>query len=249
MTDSVYDFSRSFLQFTTDHTQHTPRVQLEASCEISGPGESAEFFLTADCMSEKMYAPSGLVHQPPSLFSMIASRDGRFLMEKRHADAARDIQETHRVGEVMSTHDGKGATVLKLEIDARSGRNPRPLSRYAEIREAILANRPMVGRTTYRTADGARQVRLVFPIKTCNIANGREGWQIDTGSMILPDPAATGPISLTSLRRAYMLFNAPTWAEFALRAGVPLGPGGGSTTHYSVAARLENLTNELFSIE
>ena len=63
MDAPIYDYSRSFLQFTTDHSNHTPRMQLEASCWLSGEGEGVEFFLTSDCISERMYSPSGLVHR------------------------------------------------------------------------------------------------------------------------------------------------------------------------------------------
>ena len=89
----VYDYGRSFLRFNTDSANHhTPRLQLEASCRITGPpGSEAEYFLTSDCVSERMYRKSGLAHQPPSLFWLIAGSDGRFVMQKRHASADRDI--------------------------------------------------------------------------------------------------------------------------------------------------------------
>src|ERR1700731_1243295 len=94
----VYDYSRSFLQFTTDLSNHTPRMQLEASCLVSDPGgKEVEFFLTADCMSEHMYRTSGLVAEPTSLFWLISGDNGEVLMQKRHAGAARDIKEAHRV--------------------------------------------------------------------------------------------------------------------------------------------------------
>jgi len=249
MDAPIYDYSRSFLQFTTDHSNHTPRMQLEASCWLSGEGEGVEYFLTSDCISERMYSPSGLVHRPASFFSLIAGRDGRFLMRKRHADAGNDVEEAHRTGERMSSHDGEGATMLKIAIDARAASNPRRLQNYGEIREAILGNRLLAGRTAYRDPAGKLKVQLGYPIKTCNIAHGPEAWQMDTGPIVFPGHSVGGRIDITSLRPAFILFNAWNWAELAVQATVDLGSTRARTAHFSEIVRLDGVTNELFSVE
>jgi len=249
MNVPVYDYGRSFLQFTTDHSHHTPRMQLEASCWLSGAGEGVEYFLTSDCISERMYSPSGLIHQPASLFSLIAGNDGRFLMRKRHASAGNDIEEAHRVGEKMSSHDGKGATMLKIAIEARAAPNPRRLREYGEIREAILQNRPLIGRTTYESAGGKSKVQLGYPIKTCNIAHGIEAWQIDTGPILFPAFPIADRIDLACLRPAFIVFNTWNWAELAVQTAVALDSSQARTTHFSEIVRLEGVANELFSAE
>jgi len=243
MPASVYDFSRSFLQFTTDLSNHTPRMQLEASCLVSdAAGRAVEFFLTCDCMSEHMYRPSGLVAEPTSLFWLIAGDHGEFLMQKRHADAARDIKEAHRVGERISSHDGRGRTMLKIEVQARPA-VARPLLTYPDIRQAILGNQPLNGRTTYRAAGGELTVQLGYPIKTCNIPHGREGWQIDAGPVVVPDPAGCDRIDIARLQSAFILFNSWDWAELAVRRAAP-----GRSAHFSEIFRLDGVKHELFAL-
>jgi hypothetical protein len=196
-----------------------------------------------------MYSPSGLIHEPASLFSLIAGNDGRFLMRKRHASAGNDIEEAHGVGEKMSSHDGKGATMLKIAIDTRAVPNPRRLRDYGEIREAILQNRPLVGRTTYEGAGGKLKVRLGYPIKTCNIAHGIEAWQVDTGPIIFPGSCAGDGFDLACLRPAFILFNTWNWVELAVQTTVAVDLSQSRTSHFSEIVRLEGVANELFSAE
>jgi hypothetical protein len=250
MAAPIYDYSRSFLQFTTDLSNHTPRMQLEASCVVSvAAGDGVEFFLTSDCMSEHMYRPSGLVAEPTSLFWLIAGSNGEFLMQKRHAGAAGDIKEAHRVGDKISSHDGRGRTMLKIDVQARPAASARPLLTYADIREAILGNRRLNGRTTYQTSGGKLKVEAAYPIKTCNIPHGREGWQIDTGPIVIPDPSGGNRMEIGSLQSAFILFNSWDWAELAVRRAVPAGPAGDRTTHFSEITRQEGVKNELFVLE
>jgi hypothetical protein len=244
---NTYDFARSFLQFTTDHADHTPRLQIEASCALTAAdGVTQEFFLAAPCMSEHMYRDADLAIQPTSLFWMIARHNDQFLMQKCHAATAPDVREAHRVGERMSTSDGTGATMLKLEITTRHFPRVRSVETYKEIREAILSNHVLNGQTSYTGADGTTQVRLRYPIKICNIAHGRQGWQIDTGPIVMPDPSLSGELAVARLNAAFILFNSWTWAECALRRATPVGPNGGQTQHYSDVLRLDNVRNELF---
>jgi len=241
------DFARSFLQFTTDHSRHTPRLQLEAACALTTAGATKEFFLATPCMSERMYRDAGLVVEPSSLFWLIASHNDQFLMQKCHASMAHDVREAHCIGEKMSTQDGKGATMQKLEITIRRFDRIRKIETYEEIREAILSNKIMNGRTTY--ADGETTVRLDYPIKICNIPHQQQNWQIDTGPIVMPDPLLTGDLPVARLNAAFIVFNSWNWAEFALRRATPVGTGGGQTQHYSGILRLENVTNELFCAE
>lgn len=246
MNTNNTDFARSFLQFTTDHSGHTPRLQLEASCALTTGGTTKEYHLVTPCMSERMYRESGLVIEPTSLFWMIASHNDEFLMQKCHASTAHDVREAHRLGEKMSTQDGKGATMQKLEITIRRLDRVRKIETYQEIREAILSNKLMTGRTTYADSSRETLVRLDYPIKICNIPHRHEGWQIDTGPIVMPDPSLTGEPTVARLNMAFIVFNAWNWADVALRRAAPVGASGGQTQHYSHVLRLDNVTNELF---
>ena len=238
MTTPDYDFSRSFLQFTTGRVNHTPRLRIDAVCAFVSPdGAARVFVLTAACIGEKMYAQDCLVHRPPSEFLMIASADGEFMFLKRHADAANDVREAHRVGETMSTHDGRGAAMKKIEIVLAPAARARRIETYAEIREAILGNRALNGRTSYLDADGRTRIVMDYPIVVCNIPHDREMWQVDTGRVLAVKHAASGGLTVARLAPAYLVFNSWEWADLAILDAEPVG--GGRSAAYSDIRRLE----------
>jgi hypothetical protein len=245
-----YDYGRSFLQFTTDRTNHTPRLQVDASLRVRrADGSEEEYFLTAPCISETMYAPANLVQRPSSEFYMIASRHDEFMSIKEHASSAHDPQRRAlRVGEVMPTHDGKGARMQRLEIAMRHFARARRIESYEEIRASILGNRPLNGRSTWVDADGQTQIVMEYPIKTCNIAHDQARWQIDTGPILGVATAGEGGLSITRLTRAHLVYNAWDWAEIAASAVTPIEGTAAATVHYSDIRRI-NVQNELFCLE
>lgn len=239
-----YDFARSFLKFTTNHAQHTPRLQVDALCTFHPAGAApVRYALTSPCISETMYAASGLVQQPPSVFGMIASTT-EFKMTKEFAGARPDVCEPHRVGETMSTHDGKGSTMLKIEIDMVEHPAARKIETYEDIREAILGNRVLNGRTAFTDADGKTRVELDYPIRVCNIPHTRRGWQVDTGPILVPQGAPGAAISVARLAPAFIVYNAWDWVEVAiLRLNTP--PASAPASQFSDIRRLATV-NEIF---
>ncbi|HUV08255.1 MAG TPA: hypothetical protein VMX75_11030 [Spirochaetia bacterium] len=125
---------------------------------------------------------------------------------------------------------------------------------YGEIRDAILGNKILNARTTYTSEDGRMRYRLDYPVVVCNVPHDQEGWQIDTGPMLVPDPGLSGPpdpdfsspLPITCLNLGYIVFNSVDWAEIALRRPTGVGTGGGATQHFSKIVRLNGVTNEIF---
>lgn len=241
---NTYDFGRSFLQFTTDRVQHTPRLRVLAACTLSSPEGSRQFVLAGTCISEHMYRESGLIQVPSSVFHLIS--DGtEYLMEKFHASAEHDVRESHRVGQTMSTHDGRGATVRKIDIELKVLDGARPLRTYAEIREAVLGNRVVTAQTVYELADATR-VQLDYPVEVFNVPHSHEGWQVDTGPLLIPDPDLAGEdLWVARLGTAYTVFNRWDRAEFVLRTRSPVGEAG-ATRHFAKLWAAEPAENSLF---
>lgn len=244
---SGYDFSRSFLQFTTDHARHTPRLQVLALCTLTEmDGEPRRYALAGTCMSEHMYRPAGLIQEPASVFFMIS--DGReFLFQKAHASAARDIREAHAIGERMSTHDGHGAVMQRIEIALPSWPEARRVTTYAEIRAAILGNRPLNGRTIYPLPKRGWTVTLDYPIAVCNIAHAQEAWQVDTGPVLLPDPEQRSVRAIETLTTGYLLYNREDYLEAALQRPIELAPGV-HTRHYAGVWTCAAARHELYAM-
>ena len=239
-------FDRSFLKFTTDHSNHTPRMQVDASCTITPcGGQSKTFYLTASCISESMYAPADLVHRPVSEFVMIASPNEEYMIIKCFALARPDLCEVHRVGHKMSTHDGNGSTVLKVEVDMAPAACAHKMEKYEEIRDATLGNRCLNGRTTFRDEDGA-EVVMNYPIRICNISHDQNRWQVDTGRVLLPSRRGGEGLTVSRLSPAYIVFNDWDWAEVAILNLATAEQTALCAAQYSDIRRLAT-RNEIFS--
>ncbi|MDP7572765.1 MAG: hypothetical protein QF391_14280, partial [Myxococcota bacterium] len=106
----------------------------------------------------------------------------------------------------------------------------------AEVVEAILGNRILVGKTAYE--DERYRVQLEYPIKTVN-ANERDAFfQPDTGPVLLPDLNREPADLIQGLELAYIAFNKPDWAEFLVR--VPSRADRGvEVYHYSHRVRID----------
>ncbi len=241
---SAYDYSRSFLRWTSTKNNHSPRLQIDAACTLTRDGRSSDYFLSAMCTGETMYADKNLIHLPANEFAMVCESNKQFMFFKWFAAPELNVIEPHRVGEVMTTQDGKGSRIEEMPVHMAYHARVRPLTTYAEIREAILGNKRLNGRTEYLGEDGKTTVVLNFPIKICNIAHGRERWQIDT-PILLPDLAARAELPIGVFRMGYIVFNSWDWAEVILRKPGKQPAGKSAFTE----SRRLTAKNQLFCVD
>jgi hypothetical protein len=247
------DFARSYLVFRSTRVNHTPRLQLDAACVLTrSDGAPRRFVLTCPCIGEHMYLPAGLIQEPPYEFLMVAEHRRAYAIFRRHASAARDSREAHRLGEAMSTRSGVPAPVAALDVSLAAHPHARPAASHADLRAALDRGWPVVGRTTYLGGDGVTTVALEYPVKVLNVALDRPLWQVDTGPVIVPnfqrlrgggDELLAGWFDL-----AFLVFNTWDRAEIALRRPTALAHTEGepvATEHFSEVRVLE-VRNELF---
>jgi len=171
-----------------------------------------------------MYAERDLIQQPSYDFMMIYGQDGQFAFLKLYADESRNVIEAHRVGETMSTWDGKGAGIREMSVSMTSCAKARELTTHAEVCDAILADKPLNARTEYLAEDGESRIVLDYPVKVCNTTVARTRWQVDTGPVLIPDLTCPREVPVLRLRTGYVVFNDWQWAEVATRR---IGPGRG----------------------
>lgn len=241
----AYDFNRSFITWTSTRVNHTPRMRVDASCRIIAGDQVQDFFLSVPNVGETMYAARDLIHRPPYDFVMIYSPAGDFMFAKTFVDQRLNKVEQHRVGEAMSTHDGRGATVTEMGVRMAEVK-AAPLPTYAEVRAAILGHTPLNGRTTWVSPDGRTKAIMEFPIRVCNVSHAVAQWQIDNGPVLFPDFARGAPW-IAGLRPGYMVYNSPDWADIARRRLTPddpCEPGSQFAAPERVAVR-----NELLALE
>src|SRR5438046_1956048 len=77
-----------------------------------------------------------------------------FAVLRHHANAADDLAEAHRIGEAMATRSGVPARVTALDVTLRRFGAVQSIGDYDGFRRALLADRPIVGRTSYRSDGG-----------------------------------------------------------------------------------------------
>jgi hypothetical protein len=241
-----WDFARSFLRFTSDRVNHTPRLQLDALCRLTEPGrEARQLVLTAPCLGESMYVATGLIHQPTFEFAMVAEAGVAFAVLRHHANAADDVVEARRVGAAMSTRSGVPSRVTALDVTMARFEAVEAIGDYDAFRRALLADRPIVGRTSYLSADGTF-VEVEYPVKTGNVAHGAPSWQVDAGPVLWLDASANAELLVSRVGLAYLVYNDFGWAEVARRVPTPLGEGSPATAHYGAVERVI-VRNELFA--
>lgn len=262
MTDgSAIDYGRSYLRFRSDRVNHSPRLQLDASCLLRfADGRERRFVLTSPCIGERMYEETGLIHEPPFEFLMVGEHGSEYAIHRKHATADGDAREVHRFGEAMETAGGVPARIQELDVHLTTYGRVEPITTYEGFRDALLGNRPVNGRTTYLAADGATTVVLEYPAKTMNVAHGRALWQVDAGPALVPDlagPVASGDVLAGRFDVAFLVFNRWDYVEMVARevvaageagAGAGAGPGAAGalmTTHYGRRRGLA-VRNELF---
>jgi len=242
------DFGRTFLRFTSTRVEHTPRLRIDAVCTLTpATGPARTYFLTCTCVGERMYAATDLIHDPVSEFNLVAEPGVEFLMIKRHACAEHDVISAHRLGETMPTHDGKGAAVVELDVTvARHNRMTR-VDGYRTFRDALFANRPVNGRTTYTDDDGSTRVVMEYPAGTVNVAHDREAWQVDAGPVLMPVRGGPCRLDVERFGQAFLVYNRWDYAETVSRGAAGAAGGSPGQTRFYNLRRNLHCCNELFS--
>jgi hypothetical protein len=228
-------------------------LAVDAACRLELPdGGVREFFLTCPCIGERMYVESGLIHEPPFEFLMIAEHQAEYAIVRRHFDAPEAPYECHRFGEAMSTQSGVPARVTALDVFPAPLEGARRVATYDDFRDALLGNRPLVGTTRYVADDGETKITLRYPAKTVNVAHGQEAWQVDAGPLLMPDPRASlgaGGLLCGAFHIAYLVFNRLDRAETVVRTAPPMGsaPDGAFCTVHPGDARAFAAHTELYA--
>ena len=219
----VCDFGRSFLTFVVGKGFNNARIQLECRCEIRGEGGAREeYFLIAACRSEDTYGEGRLFRVPNYEFCGVFSRND-YVIIRTHLRAEDDRPQW---GAIKDFFD-------EVRIDAAMAK-AEVLGTNEAIVKATLANRLLVGRTEVEAPSG--RIVLEYPIKTINVNDERNWFQVDTGPVGFPDWAVEGGSQVERFRLAHVVYKGFERAEFILQAPTAVVEGGVKVTtvsHYS----------------
>ncbi len=209
------DFSRSFITFVTKNRSNNARIQVEAKCSIFDveTKKTEDYFLVASCKGEDTYGKENLFLIPSYDFCMIYSMD-EFMIIRTHYNAERDNKTIgYNREHFLDVHfniQTKSASFLQCNED---------------IVSATFENHVLNGCTEIHDPDGKYHARIEFPIKTMNVNDISNMYQVDTGPILLPDFDMQSSHTIECFQIAYVAFNRPDSAYFVIQVPTSITEG------------------------
>ncbi|MBC8351061.1 MAG: hypothetical protein H8E66_03690 [Planctomycetes bacterium] len=267
MSESSIDFPRSYLRFYLDFENRQPisisrpspvrsnrvRVALEAMCSITHHATRTKttYVLSAACKTENVGGTVGdLWIQPNADCIFIGSDDGEFAVYKSWSRNDMGVMlEPPTLGpqpERQTFRSEENFDDCQYELCEVAA---TVLNIYESVATAVRGDRPLVARIEYE--DGDYEVCIEQPVKTINLAERDQLFQIDTGPIIVPDlrperlEAESHFIGVFDL--AYSAFHERDWAEVVLRKPTSVS-GDVSVNHYSEARLIRPTRNSLLEL-
>ena len=235
----VIDYGRSFVG--SEGPYNAVRFWVDSRLRITdAAGREEEYVQCGACKSEHTFAEQDLFAEENYDFLPVFGPNSTVVFRQRAS-----YVEDYRA--IRSGMEAWGKPIYRL----REVPGALLLDGNRAIREATHAGLPLVAQTEIkRPGDGQRAI-IEYPVKTININDERDMYQVDTGPVLWPEPSAKGTPIPEILLPAFVAFNIPGFADFVIMAPTPV-PGDGSEScrvyHYS---RLETISceNRLYAIE
>ena len=245
--ERVLDYSRCFAINTAAQNgveRNTCRTQLLARCAlVDQDGVDREYFLGKECIGEYMYREE-IAQVPTSEVCIIFSVEDSSLL-KKFANHEADVTQAGEMMVERKGFDGTYSNWTSLQFVFRQ-RSARILTSEMAIIEATLAGEPLVGRTTLETPLGD-EIVLEYPIPYTNVHPPESRYQVDVGPILYPGDQPEGTSIVERFQLAYVMYNRPGQAEFALRVPTAVAEHGAETMHYSSVV-VSAARNELFTL-
>lgn len=212
----IYDFSRSFIHGKMP--ANSVRFWVESVTRIidEADGTAEDYFQCGACKSENTFAETDLLKEDNYDFTPVFGPEFSVIFRRRAA-ASPEYRRVSQSSELWA-----GQTYRLREAGARR------LDTNSEIRAATHDGAPLVSCTEVANPDRRLRAIIQCPIKTMNIHDGRDLYQVDTGPVVLPDLSRKPQRSADTLSLAFLVFNAPGFADFVIEdvTEVPAVTGG-----------------------
>lgn len=212
-TDSVrcLDYGLSFI--CNPSRSNAVRFWIESRTTVFDDvaGTSTEFYQCASCKSEHTFAEKDLLQKDNYDFLPIFGGDDLLIFRRpaRLSDRYRQVVEAEKVW---------GRPILKL----REGKRVQVLDTWEKIRDTTAASVPIVTQTEIKNAETGLRAIIECPVKTMNISLERSLYQVDTGPIAFPDLTKRYDRLIECLSLAFVVFNAPHFADFVIEQPTPL---------------------------
>jgi len=211
--EQIVDYAASYVTFVTPGRGNLARLQIESRCMLLDEnGELVEeFFQFASCKSENTYAAENLFQDPNYDFSGIFSRE-HFVIFRAHAPYS----------DIYAQRSDVRPRFEDLLFQIRAARGVQVLVENPAIVAATLKGLPLVGRTEiHDEASGGRAI-IEYPVKTMNVNDLKNMYQVDTGPLAFPDFTAAAERPIDRMELAYVAHNRPDEAYFIVQRPTPI---------------------------
>ena len=168
-------------------------------------GAFRDYYQCGSCKSENTFGEKDLLYKDNYDFMPIIGGDDLLIFRRsaRLSDRYRDVTNAQKVW---------GSPILKL----REARAVVELKEWEKIRDATEASSPIVTQTEISNKETGRTAILECPTKTMNISIEKKMYQVDTGPIAFPDLAKDHDPEIACLSLAFVVFNAPHFADFVI---------------------------------
>ncbi len=228
------DYGRSFL--IGNGPENEVRFWVESRTRIidEASGQSEDYVQVGSCKSEHTFAKKNLLHDDNYDFLPVFGPEWS-VVYRRHAylhDGYREIRRSEEWWNGQQYRLIVGSDVEELTSDAA-------------VREATYDSVPIVAQTQVRNEKTGLQAIMEYPVKTMNTNRANDIYQVDTGPVAFPDLSQHRARHIDALSLAFVVFNAPHFADFVLE--VPTHVGDEQAYHYSKLVSLAAI-NRLYAV-
>ena len=228
------DYGRSFL--IGNGPENEVRFWVESRTRIidETSGQREDYVQVGSCKSEHTFAKDNLLHEDNYDFLPVFGPEWS-VVYRRHAnlrDSYREIRRSEEWWNGQQYHLIVGSDVEELTSDAA-------------VREATYDSVPIVAQTQVWNEETGLQAIMEYPVKTMNTNRANDIYQVDTGPVAFPDLSQRHARHVDALSLAFVVFNAPHFADFVLEA--PTRVGDEQVYHYSKLVSLAAV-NRLYAV-
>ena len=234
------DYGLSFIQ--GKGAKNSVRFWIESRTRIidESSGSSADYYQCGSCKSEDTFPDKDLFKSPNYDFLPIFGPEYGIVFCR---DAFYDPPYSRSTKKAEELFEGQ-------RYKLREATSARKLKTNEEIRKATNDFLPLIAQTEIRNEQTGLRAIIEYPVKTMNICDSDDVYQVDTGPVALPDLTKRYERMIDSISLAFVAFNAPHFADFVIEHPTPIIREGKEIykpLHYSKLLSLE-AKNALFCI-
>lgn len=228
------DYERSFVLGNGPENEVRFWVESRTRIVSEASGQSEDYVQVGSCKSEHTFARENLLHEDNYDFLPVFGPEWS-VVYRRHAD----LRDSYR--EIRRSQEWWNGQQYRLIV----GREVEELTSAAAVREATYDAVPIVAQTHVRNEETGLQAIMEYPVKTMNTNRDDDLYQVDTGPVAFPDLSQRRARHVEALSLAFVVFNAPHFADFVLEA--PTRVGDEQVYHYSKLVSLAAV-NRLYAV-